>query len=63
MVTVHSDMVMASGAWIALNSGTGLINLKIKQIELHDRRTMMLLTKQQLRGSVRTENAHADIRP
>lgn len=36
LVNVRADMRLADGTWVALNSGTGHLNLKTKQLELHD---------------------------
>ena len=57
MVNVHADMTMASGAWVALNSGTGLLNLQTKQLELHDGVDMFYEGGYEFRS----DHAHVDI--
>jgi len=34
LANIRADMTMASGSWVALNSGTGLLNTKTKKLAL-----------------------------
>jgi len=36
LVNIHADMEVRSGVWVALNSGTGKLNMQTKQLVLHD---------------------------
>jgi len=57
MVKVRADMTMASGAWVALNSGTGLLNLQTKQMELQNGVDMFY----EGGYDFRSDHAHVDI--
>ncbi len=57
MVNVRADMTMASGAWVALNSGTGLLNLQTKQMELQHGVDMFYDGGYEFRS----DHAHVDI--
>jgi len=57
MVSVRADMTMSGGAWVALNSGTGMLNLQTKQLELTDGVDMFYDGGYDFR----TDHAHVDI--
>jgi len=57
MVKVRADMIMNSGAWVALNSGTGKLNLTGKQADLMDGVDMFYEGGYEFR----TDHAHVDI--
>lgn len=54
---VKADMVMNNGAWIALNAGSGIINLQTKQLELKDGMNIFYDGGYEFR----TDHAHVDI--
>jgi lipopolysaccharide export system protein LptC len=57
MNNVRADMTAANGAWVALVSGTGVLNLQTKQLELHDKVDMFYDGGYDFRS----DHAHVDI--
>lgn len=54
---VRGDMTMGSGAWVAVNAGTGQININTKQLDLRDRVNMFYEGGYEFRS----DYAHIDI--
>jgi len=57
MQTVRADMILNDGVWVALNSGTGLLNTLTKQLQLHDHVDMFYGEGYEFR----TDHANVDI--
>jgi lipopolysaccharide export system protein LptC len=57
MEQIRADMNLGTGAWIAMDAGTGLMNMKTKQLELHDGIDLFY----QGGYEFRTSNAQVDI--
>ena len=54
---IRADMVMSNGAWVALNSGSGMLNTQTKQLELMQRVDVFYEDGYEFR----TDHAHVDI--
>lgn len=57
METVSADMTGDNGAWMAVNAGVGVLNLKTKQLELQDKVDMFYEGGYEFR----TDHVHVDI--
>lgn len=57
LVAIRADMTMTTGAWLALNAGSGMLNLTAKQLELKDAVDMFYDGGYEFR----TDHAHVDI--
>lgn len=58
LVNIRADMLMGNGNWIAMNSGTGALNLATKQLELKDSVDIFYDGGYEFR----TDSAHVDIK-
>ena len=54
---ITADMSMSDGAWIAMNAGSGVINLQTKQLDLRDGMDVFYEGGYEFR----TDHAHVDI--